>query len=246
MTQGDMLGVVGFLAYYLCFAGGIALLSRVRTSSKELVRKSYHVMCSLSIFILLLVFDHWYVAVMAVAGAFTLGYLAIIFTRKVSSLDSLRIERELGGSEVGHQAVYVQAAFIILITLFWGISGPRFKYSAAVGIMAWGFGDAAAAVFGRRFGRHKVNGRAFDPGKSVEGACAMAVASFVAVFVTLSFMAPTPLVGNLIISAILGSVASVLELLSRKGLDNIVIPLGVSFLSAPLVLCYMLVTRHIP
>jgi len=52
-------------------------------------------------------------------------------------------------------------------------------------VLAWGLGDAAAALVGKRFGRHFVRGRLVEGCKSLEGTFAMFVVSFISVMIVL-------------------------------------------------------------
>lgn len=51
----------------------------------------------------------------------------------------------------------------ILMAVFWGIFGEVHKYIAIAAIMAWGPGDAAAAIVGKKWGRHKRTGTPLLP-----------------------------------------------------------------------------------
>ena len=75
--------------------------------------------------------------------------------------------------------------FAAVVTLCWGILGERMI--AICAIYAWGFGDAFAAVIGKRFGKHKISGRHIEGKKSVEGSVSMFVVSFLSVLLLLLY-----------------------------------------------------------
>lgn len=59
----------------------------------------------------------------------------------------------------------------------------------------------------------------------------MIVASFAGIFITLTLLAGTPWVLSLAASVLLAFTAGGVELVSKKGYDNLTIPLTVAFLS---------------
>lgn len=233
MTAADGIGTALFVAYYVVFAGATALLGRLARLPREVVRKSYHVLCSLSVFGLLVLFDNWYAAAAAVVAVFALGYVAAACLQTAPVLRNFRIDRVAQPGELRSQVLSVTAAFVALLTVFWGVLGPEFKVHAAVGAMVWGVGDAAAAVWGKRFGRRQLRHWAFDRGKTMEGALAMAATAWPAVFLTLTLFGGYPWLTALIAAAVLAAAGSLLETLLRKGLDNLILPVAMAGLSVP-------------
>lgn len=117
--------------------------------------------------------------------------------------------------------VYFPISLLILVILTFGIlDRPEV---GAIGILTLGYGDGFAAVFGVKYGKHKL---AF--GKSVEGSLAMFVASLVVgvMVSTLVFSLTTALFVGLVIALL----ATVIELFSPKGFDNLTVPLATSLL----------------
>ncbi len=91
---------------------------------------------------------------------------------------------------------------------------------ASVAVAVLGFGDPAAALIGRRWGRHRL-----ASGRSLEGCAAFVVAGFAAAFGTLWLCYPGNPHGPAVAlaAAVAGAVA---ELLTRRLDDNLVIPLA--------------------
>lgn len=117
--------------------------------------------------------------------------------------------------------VYFPISLLILVILSFGIfNRPDI---GAIGILTLGYGDGFAAVFGVKYGKHKL---VF--GKSVEGSIAMFIASFIVgvVVSTLAF----PLVTAVWIGLIMAIFATGIELISPKGFDNLTVPLSTSLL----------------
>ncbi len=234
MLSDVMAGLV-VLAYYAGFALLIVLLGTVANLPRELTRKSYHIACSLSIFLLLKLFDRWYMAVVAALMPFALGGLVIFFGRKMSAMQRFRFDRAGRGNELLWQVLSVQVSFVVLLTVFWGLLGPAYRYHAAVGIMAWGFGDAFAALIGKRFGRHRIALRIVDGAKTVEGTLAAVGATFLVVCKTLLWFGRVSLWVSVPSALVLALVGGGIELVCRGGVDNLALPLAVAALSVPVV-----------
>ena len=113
----------------------------------------------------------------------------------------------------------------ILMAIYWGIFGDAHKFIAVASIMAWGPGDATAAIIGKNFGSHKLSGKWIEGVKSMEGSVAMAVTSFIFTFLTLITMSHLPIGYALIVSLIIAPIASLVELYTKHGLDTITVPI---------------------
>lgn len=93
---------------------------------------------------------------------------------------------------------------------------------ASVAVAVLGFGDPAAALIGRRWGRHRL-----ASGRSLEGFAAFVVAGSAASVGTLWAFYPEGLAHHGVLTAVAASAAgAVAELLTRRLDDNLVIPLA--------------------
>jgi phytol kinase len=92
----------------------------------------------------------------------------------------------------------------------------------AAGLMPMTWGDAFAAILGRRWGRHRyaIGGST----RSLEGSAAMFLFSLASTFLVLWGFG-TPLATAGLDALIVAVVATVVEAISIKGLDNITVPL---------------------
>ncbi len=95
-------------------------------------------------------------------------------------------------------------------------------------IMAWGVGDAFAAIIGIQFGKNKFKSHYFDNRKSIEGTAAMFVACFAISLLTLIFTINYPITQVIVESLVIGLALSLIEAISKNGLDNIFCPLAAS------------------
>lgn len=241
MLLNDLWGTFVLLAYYLVLAALLPTLLKVRFGvARELVRKLQHVVYSLSIFLLLELFSTWYLAIMAASLLVVIGYPVLLLIEKTAWYRRVFVDRTKEGGELRRQLLYVQLSFALLIYIFWGMFGFDWRYVIAVAIMAWGFGDAAAALVGKAFGRHRFLHRLIDLGKTREGTIAMAAFAGLAAFFTLLTYGNQTWQVSLIIAVIIAPICAVIELFSRRGRDTITVPLTAAFTIMPLVYIFYL------
>lgn len=221
------IGVAVLWSYYLVTLFALPVMLRAWTGLPlEIVRKQQHVAYALSVFLLLGLFDAWYEAVAAGFGLVVVAYPVLAWWEGRRSYRRLLTDRRRHGGGLRRQMLYVQASFALLIALFWGGLGPTWRPVIAVGAMAWGFGDAAAALVGKWLGRHRVGHPAIDGGKTYEGSAAMVATAVVAVFLTLLWYGGWTWAISLTSAVLVGPVAGVVELFSRRGIDTLTVPVA--------------------
>lgn len=235
----NVIGAGILMAYYLIVCILLPTLLKVWTKvPNELVRKIQHIAYSLSVFLLLNLFSEWYMAVAASGLLVMLAYPVLLFLEKSPRYRKTFVDRTANGGELRKQLIFVQLSFAILIFIFWGLLGTSWHYITAVSIMAWGFGDAAAALVGKAYGRRHIIHKYIESAKTCEGALAMIVVAGLALFFTLLFYAGLPWYVSLLVSVIVAPVCGVVELFSRRGADTLTVPLSTAALVMPLVLMF--------
>ena len=122
--------------------------------------------------------------------------------------------------------------FAALIGVCWGWLGE--KYLVIASVLAWGLGDAAAALVGKRFGRHYIQGRLVEGRKSLEGTLAMFAVSLCAVLGVLLANIAVPWYAYAPISALTAGVCAVVELYTRNGMDTLTCPFAAAAILIPL------------
>lgn len=212
--RGDGLGIALSFAYVLLVVGLAEHLRRSGRISFDVSRKIIHVGVGTWIIPTILIFEHAWAAALPPA-VFVLLNLA---SRKLGLVKAM--EEEAGENR---GTVLFPLAFVVLILLLWNQPGGRAALGAGILVLAWG--DAAAALIGRRWGRHRY--RAGSGWRSLEGSSAMLLVSILAIVVMGRIMgaAYSPF---LVLAA--ASAATLLEAASRWGADNLLVPLGTSFL----------------
>ncbi len=113
-----------------------------------------------------------------------------------------------------------------LIALCWGWLGK--PYIAVAAILAWGVGDTAAALVGKRFGKHHVHLPLADERKTWEGSGAMALTAFLAAFVAMLIASPLAWPVCLLYAAAAALVAAYVELITHGGYDTLTVPVAVA------------------
>ena len=88
----------------------------------------------------------------------------------------------------------------------------------------WGSGDGAAALMGKRFGKHRVSLPFADTKKTWEGSGSMAVVSTAVGFVTMIIMTAVPWYLCLFSAALTSLFGVYTELVTRNGNDTGTVP----------------------
>ncbi len=160
--------------------------------------------------------------------------VALRFFEKFSFYKKLFVEK--AKHEVIISFITLFSLMALMLAIFWGGLGAEQKYIVIAAIMAWGPGDAVAAIVGKNFGKHKLQGKMIEGIKSVEGSVGMAITTFVCVFPILLLMSHHPWYISLAFSIVIAPIASLTELFTKKGWDTITVPIV-----SALVLCLSLI-----
>ncbi len=226
-----LLGSLRLVGYFAPMAAGALTLRLFIKIPDEIFRKTLHCILLGSLLVFVFGFQHWYSAALVSLGFAVVVYPILAFFETFRGYSQLTTERKQG--ELKQSLLLVFGMFTFVIALCWGLLGD--KYLALASIYAWGFGDAAAALAGKRFGRHKITGKFLDGKKSWEGTAAMFALSFVTVSVILWFrggMGPAACLAAALGTALVSAAA---ELYSKNGLDTVVCPISAMGVLIPLV-----------
>lgn len=209
------------VSYIFVFAmiGGSTLLQKNRLLNEEGARKFIHIGVSNWYLIAMLFFDSVWFAIIPPVSFIILNYISYkqnLFTA---------MERN-GNGNLG--TVYFPISLLIVTYVSFnntlGFQNPSdMQYFGALAILILGYGDGFAAVFGKTLGKKKVY-----QDKSWIGSIAMFGFSFVVALTLLSIFSGVSSV--FFIALIIAFFATIIELFSPKGLDNLSVPLGVFIL----------------
>lgn len=125
----------------------------------------------------------------------------------------------LGGvSRVSWGELYFPCAVATVFTL---AMGDRAAFCAPVAILT--YADAAGALVGQRWGR--VRYQAVESTKSLEGSLAVFAVTWISAALVLVALGRVPLERALLIGVVMALFAAVVEAVSWRGLDNLLLPL---------------------
>ena len=218
------------LLYFIVLASTAILCRFLIRIPDELFRKILHCILLFSLPVFVYGYGSWQTAALAALGFAAAVYPLLVLLEKLSGFSRVTTERKKG--ELKHSLLLVFGMFALVISICWGFFGKRWLVLASV--YAWGFGDAAAALVGKRWGKHKIHWKHTDGKKSAEGSNAMFLCSLVSTLVILgiwSGLRPMVIIATALVTAVVSTLA---ELYSKGGNDTVVCPL--SAMSA-LVLC---------
>ncbi|WP_373530468.1 diacylglycerol/polyprenol kinase family protein [Nostoc sp.] len=223
MTNNDFIGLAisyGYATGLLVIGEGLRRLFSVKP---DLTRKVIHIGAGMWVFGVLLLFNHWEIGIIPFATFIGLNYLFYRY-RIIGAMDT---------EDSSPGTIYFAISVTLLFGLLWRPNSPIDGAAIAVaGIMAMTWGDALAALIGRRFGKHK-----YQVGNSVrswEGSAAMFVASTAVIFLVLLLLPgsslsplakPLSLGWALLTAVITATFATLAEAVSPHGTDNLSVPL---------------------
>lgn len=225
----------GILAgYYIVCASLALILRRLIKIPTEVFRKTLHTIFICSMFVWLYAFPNWWMASLAAILFIAMVYPILSVAEKWPGYSNLLTERH--GGELKNSLLLVFIMFTILNALCWGLLGQRWLVIAC--ICAWGFGDAAAALIGKKYGKHYLEGKYIEGRKSVEGTFAMFTVSFLSVLIVLISFANLPWFISLLIAFLTAAVSAFVELFTRKGMDTVTCPFAAAAVLLPLLMLW--------
>lgn len=213
-------GIITVLLYFVICASTALIIKYFVNVPTEVFRKILHMILLGSLICWVFCFDKWWIAALSSLLFAIIVYPILSWAEHFKRYSSLLTERK--GGEIKRSLLIVFTMFSAVISICWGIFDD--KLLSLAGIFAWGFGDAAAALVGKKFGRHKLSGKHIEGTKSVEGTIAMFVVSFISVITVLTFRGNLPIYAYFVISFITAAVSAITELFTKNGNDTITCP----------------------
>ena len=196
----------------------------VKGLSKETFRKLLHCVAFSSGVVLAYAAQSWLPAALTAVLFAVAVYPILALAERWSGYAGLFNERRPG--EVKMSLLLLFGVTAAIIALCWGVGGQRALVPAV--LFTWGFGDMAAGLAGRRFGRHPLRLPFVDPLKSVEGSAAFVSVGFVLCCVTLAVTGLCT-IPQAALWALAASVpGAYVEAVSRNGNDTVTVPLAIA------------------
>lgn len=215
-----------YWAFILILAASVLLLRLTIRIPDYIFRKILHMIAFSSILPLVFCTDVWQAAVLTELAFLIVIIIALHCFEHFPIYGYLLVEK--GKHEVITSFILLFGMMTVMLALFWGGFGSGYRYIIVTAIMAWGPGDAAAAIVGRNWGRHKLSGPHIEGVKSVEGTVAMGITSFLCTALSLMATASLSFGVLILISLVVAPIAAMVELHSKHGLDTITVPIAAS------------------
>lgn len=162
-------------------------------------------------------FDTLWIALIAPLAFIVLNYLSY-------HQQLFRAIERGGKGNLGTVYFPISLTILVLFTFLVG-EGKPYAYIGALAMLTLGYGDGLAALLGKRFGK-----RSWIRGKTVLGSLVMLGATFVVTLSVFGLYQPNLAFPILFIIAI-PFIATLIEMFTPRGLDNLTVPLGVAFIS---------------
>lgn len=183
-------------------------------------RKLLHMVAFSCVTLMILAAESWQAAALASVLVAVAVYPILALLEKQPWYGELFVQKSPG--EIKRSLLMLFLMFAAITAMTWGVF--RRPHLTAAAILMWGTGDAAAALVGVPFGRHKVRSRLTDGKKSWEGSAAMLAVSFASGLIILGSVwglsAPQAL-----LFAFLGALAgTATELVSNSEWDTVTVP----------------------
>lgn len=202
--------IISFLFVFLIIILG-TILEKKKIVSKEGSRKFIHISVANWWFIYMFMFNNiWYGIIPPITFI-----ILNIFSYKYKLIDSMeRDESNTLGT------VYYPISLLILV-IYSYITND--KVIGGISILILGYGDGLAAVFGKRYNKIKI----FND-KTLSGAVTVFLVSIIISTVFLMLFKEIKTSKLILVVLITSLSATGLELFTKKGLDNLTIPIGLT------------------
>ncbi len=230
--MNEFLTGAGIVIVYFIVAASLALLIRFMIKiPDEIFRKLLHCILLGSLLAFVFAFDTWWISALTAVVFAIVVYPILVIFEHFKDYSAVTTERKKG--ELKTSLLLVFGMFAAVIAICWGWLGDRYLVLAS--IYAWGFGDAAAALIGKRFGKHKITWPLVDGKKSYEGSISMFITSLICVTVILMYRGDLNMAGHIIVPIVTAIVSTLTELYSKDGMDTVFCPLAAMATLIPLI-----------
>jgi len=204
----NLLGLILVYSYVIIV---LLISEKLLKDRPSFSRKFTHIMVGNILFLLPLFTSR---EAMALLAAFPF----VIVTFLMSKYSPVNISNKISAAGHGLGLFYYAISWTILAFVFFDQ-----PYIIAVGIAAMSYGDGFASLIGERYGKHEY--KIFGDTKTIEGSIAMFLTLIITLWIALSyyvvFIGYPSSIANIWIIVLVSLLATVVEGITPKGLDNI-------------------------
>jgi dolichol kinase len=183
-------------------------------------RKLLHIVAFSCVMIMIIKARNWQAAAMASIVIAVVIYPVLRLFENRPWYADLFVLKEPG--EIRKSLLMLFLMFAAVTAVTWGIFDK--SYYAAAAILMWGTGDAAAALVGIPYGKHKVTLKLADGKKSWEGSTAMFIVSLISGFCVLFFGHGSSVSVSLLAACAGALSGTVTEFFSSSEWDTVTVP----------------------
>ena len=201
----------------------LMLVRKIFDIGDELFRKLMHFTAIVITPLCLYFAIDFYIAMLCLFIYAIGGAIGLRLIEKVKSYSSFFVEREKHEIRKSFVSYCNIQACLILVCGVYGDIGIIY-----IELMVWALGDTVAALCGKKWGKKHFEWRFTDRNKTYVGSVSMLIVVFIISLTSLSIMYDYSALRVICQSGIIAVMATIAELLSKKGRDTITIPVMVS------------------
>ena len=217
----ETLQCFGRLIIYIIPCVMILLPVRFLTKVPSFVfRKLLHIVAFTCFTVMMLAAKSWQSAALTSIIIAVLIYPLLSRFEKEAWYGKLFVQKSAG--EIKRSLLMLFFMFAAVITVSWGMFHN--PHAAAAAILMWGVGDAAAALVGIPFGKHKVRIKPVNGKKSWEGSCSMFLVSVLTGTALLWLYCRYSAETSVFCALTMGIAGTIVELFSPSEWDTVTVP----------------------
>ena len=143
----ELLHGFGILSIYFIIAASTVLLCRFFIKiPNEIFRKTLHFVLLGSVFVFVYGFNTWWVSALSAIIFEIIVFPILMVVEHIKNFSEFTTERKKG--ELKNSLLLVFTMFAFVISVCWGLFDDKILVIAS--ILAWGIGDAFAALIGKK------------------------------------------------------------------------------------------------
>jgi phytol kinase len=217
--MNNIIGIIVSFVFVFAVIGLSTVLSNKKLLDGEGSRKFIHIAVS----------NWWIIAMFTFDDPLWASFvpLMFVFINYISYRKNVFKAMERDGSSRDLGTVYYAISLLILAYVSFAYKVP---YLGGIGILVMGYGDGFAALIGTKFGKHSF--KKYGLSKSLEGSITVFVFALLISGIFFGIYSSNLWV---IKSLVIAVSATIIELISPNGFDNLSLPLLVSLISWALV-----------